>query len=223
MRSKRSRARKQERLPLPTLDKPWLVTPLETGGCGCLLTAVRAGDGEERSTRDLLPQVKAGLVPVLGGVGEIVLDYRPDNRLRGGGVAVLNQPLGVADEGNSSQGRAVSLGSAPIAGVLCEVDIELGLPESSSVGQTSRGIRNTLDLGLCHDEVLDLALEGSVVVVGEGLYDASEDQSTVTGPGKVVWSSVSASPEGFPRQESLCLQGGSFLDGLATTTPGAAP
>jgi hypothetical protein len=148
---------------------------------------VRAGDGKERAAGDLLPEIEAGLVPVLGRVGEIVLDDGPDDALGRALVAVGDQPLGVLDESDGAQGRAVPLRATPFASEGSEVDIELGLTETRAVGEGSRGVRDLLQLGLRRDVVLDDGLQGGVVVVAKGLDDAGEDQGGIAGPGEEVW------------------------------------
>jgi hypothetical protein len=50
-------------------------------------TVLNSG-GEERRAVDLLPQVKASLVPVLGDIRQVILNNGPDDVIDGSGVAV---------------------------------------------------------------------------------------------------------------------------------------
>lgn len=76
------------------------------------LTSVLGGSGEERSTLDLFPQVKTGLVPVLSDVIDIVADNGPNVILNGGLVSVIDEPVSVRDHRNGSQRRTVTLGAS---------------------------------------------------------------------------------------------------------------
>jgi len=55
-------------------------------------------DGKEATAADFLPEVKAGLVPVLFNVGQVVADDRPEYGAHGRTVAVFNQPAGIGNE-----------------------------------------------------------------------------------------------------------------------------
>lgn len=153
---------------------------------GKMLTAVGAKNGEEGAALNFLPQVKPSRVPVLSRVGKVVLDNGPDNILSRGGVAIVEQPPGITDEGNSSKGRTVSLRPSPVTGELRQVDHELGLSKSSATREITRGVRDALDLGLGHNVVLNLSLKCRVVAVSKRLNDAPEDQGTVSSPGVPV-------------------------------------
>lgn len=121
-------------------------------------------------------------LPVLSGVGEIVLDDGPDEVPGGGVVPVVDQPLGVGDESNGSQGRAVSLRAAPLSSELLEIDHELGLSKTSAALEGAGGVVHTLELGLGDDKVLDVGLEVLVVAVDESIGDELEDKGSISGP-----------------------------------------
>lgn len=74
-----------------------------------------------------LPKVKSGLVPVLRDIGQIVPDNGPDDVPRGVGVAVINQPVGVRNQGSSTESWSVSLGPSPGIGELRQIHVELWL------------------------------------------------------------------------------------------------
>lgn len=120
--------------------------------------------------------------PVLSGVGEIVLDNGPDEVPGGGIVSVVDQPLGVGDESNGSQGRTISLRAAPFSSELLEINHELGLAETSTALEGAGGVVYTLELGLGDDKVLDVGLEVLVVAVDESIGDELEDKGGISRP-----------------------------------------
>lgn len=154
---------------------------------------VGAGDGKEGGAGNLLPEVETGLVPVLGRVLEIVLDGGPDLGVGNSLVAVLNEPLGVADQGNGTEGRTIALGAAPLAGELLEINHELGLTKTLAVVETTGRVADTLKLGLGGDKVLELGVETLGVVAAEGIGKALVDEGGISGPGVEVCWCLSAS------------------------------
>ena len=95
-----------------------------------------ACDSEERAAANFLPQIETSIVPngvsprlshkttqtrsrdegrdegrspVLGYVGQVILDDRPDNGGRSRRVSVADQPLGVPNQGDGSKGRTIPL------------------------------------------------------------------------------------------------------------------
>lgn len=186
------------------------------------LTAVGSDNGKERAALNFLPQIKAGLVPVLSAVGEIILDDRPDDSLCGRRVSVVKQPFGVSHEGNGTQRRAIPLRTTPSTGELGQVDHVFGLAEATAVGETAGRVGHGLQLRLGDDIVLDLGLESRVVLFHESINNAFEDEGAIARPCVPVCTRSVLMPK--DRLMSwLDVQSGSFLDGLATTTPGAAP
>ena len=131
---------------------------------------------------NLLPEIKAGLVPVLGAVGEIILDDRPDDSLCGRGVSIIKKPFGVSHEGDRTQRRAISLRTTPRTGELRQVDHVFGLAEAETVGETAGRVGHGLELGLGDDIVLDLGLESRVVLFHKGIDNALEDEGAITRP-----------------------------------------
>lgn len=83
---------------------------------------------------------RGGHLPILSGVGQVVLDDGPHDTAGRILVAVGNQPLGVADEGNGPERRTIALWPAPVARESGEVDIEFGLAETGAVGEVTRGV-----------------------------------------------------------------------------------
>lgn len=146
------------------------------------LTAVGGDNGKERAALNLLPQIKAGLVPVLGAVGEIILDDRPDDSLCRRRVSVVKKPFGVSHEGNGTQRRAISLRTTPGTGELGQVDHVFGLTEATAVRETAGRVGHGLELGLGDDIVLDLGLESRVVLFHKSINNAFEDQGAIARP-----------------------------------------
>lgn len=128
-------------------------------------------------------------LPILRSVGKIILDDRPDNVQGSRGITVVNQPLGIGDESNRSQGRTVTLRSAPFPLELGKIDHKLGLSQTSPVREGARGVGNTLKLGLRGDVVLDVDLEICVVVLDKGVDNELKDKRGISSPSKPVYSS----------------------------------
>ena len=150
-------------------------------------STVRGGNGEEGRAVDLLPKIETSVVPVLSSVGKIVLHNGPDDVLGGISITVADEPPAVADEGDDTKGRTISLGTAPFTGELLEVDHELGLTKTGTVGEGTGRVANALKLGLRSSISLDGALKSGVVFVGELVDDKLLDKGGVTSPGVPVY------------------------------------
>lgn len=128
---------------------------------GTLAESTQLHDGsEEMETIDFLPKIETGFPPEMGDVLQVCFDGGigressiiqilkrihattsrvPELRVRGViGTKVLHQSDG-------SEGRSVSLRSAPILCVWCAIDHELGLTETGEVFETARWIVRVLN------------------------------------------------------------------------------
>lgn len=79
---------------------------------------------EERRAVHFLPQIEACLIPVRRDVRKIVRDDRPDHICYRRVLSFRDKVARVSNHGRCSQGRSVTLRSAPCACELCLVDIE---------------------------------------------------------------------------------------------------
>ena len=150
-------------------------------------STVGGSDGEERRAVNLFPEIEAGLVPVLGSVSKVVLHDGPDDVLGGIGITVADEPPAVADEGSGTEGRTISLRATPFTGELLEVDHELGLTETGTVGEGTRRVADALKLGLGSSIGLNGVLKSGVVIVGESVDDKLLDKGGVASPGVPVY------------------------------------
>lgn len=142
--------------------------------------------GKKRSSVDFLPQVESSLVPVLAHVREIIPHNRPDVLNRLVALTLLKEMVSVRNKSRSTHGRTVALRTTPGTSVRGQVDVELRLTESRTVGERAGGVGDGLDLGLGGDVLLDEWLEGGVS--GEELMDQGlHCQAGVAGPGVDVW------------------------------------
>lgn len=181
---------------------------------------VLGGDGEERRTSHFFPQIAAGRVPVLGDVREVVLHDGPDVVLDGGLLALGDQVVAVGDERSCAQGRAITLGTTPGTSERGPVHIVLGLSESRSVGKNTRGVGDSLQLGLGSDVLLDEGLQG-LVAGNKALDQDLEGQGGVAGPGEEIYRSLFSAI--FIFGWIARSQSGFALEGDATTIPSEAP
>ena len=74
----------------------------------------------------------------------------------------------------------------PATGVGAQVDIELGFTQARAIREGSRGVGDTLKLGLGCNVLLDALLEPSVVLVHEPVDNILEDKSSISSPGVKV-------------------------------------
>lgn len=139
-------------------------------------------DGEEGRTRDLFPQVEAGLIPVLPDIVEIVDNDRPDHVDGRLVVMMVEQPGDVGHQGDGSQRRSIALGSTPGAGEGGTVDEEFGLGQARSGAQAAGGIGDGLQARLGRDVVLNMALQANIAV-DEFVNDGFQGQGGVPRPG----------------------------------------
>lgn len=142
--------------------------------------------GKERSRVDFLPQVESSLVPVLAHIREVIPHNRPDILDRLVTLALLNEMVSVCKKGRSAHGRTLTLRTTPGTSVRGQVDVELWLTKSRTVGERARGVGDCLKLGLGGNVLLNQLLDGSVSgdeFVDQGLHR----QARVAGPGIDIW------------------------------------
>ena len=76
----------------------------------------------------------------------------------------------------------------PGTGELSQVNIELGLAEATTIDKTAGGVIDALKFSLGDNVLLDLLLEGSVIISRSELLDDSlEDKGAITSPGIPVY------------------------------------
>lgn len=182
-------------------------------------STMRSREGEERRSVDLLPKIITGSVPELDGVCKILLNDGPDLVDGLGAVAMRNKPVGVQSQCSSSQRRTIALRATPRSCECCEVDVELGLAKTASLGTTG-WVGDALEFSLGRDVFVDLALK-RLVSVDEALNQDFVRQRGISGPCVPVWKASQSTI--FDTILDIDLQSGSVRDGLATTAPGAAP
>jgi hypothetical protein len=144
--------------------------------------------GEEGGAVDLLPEIKAGLVPVADGVAKILLDDGPDNVESLGLVAVGNQPVRIDSERCGAERWSITLGTTPSTCECGTVYIELGLTKTAGV-RASRWVGDSLEVGLSRDIVIDL-LAKRCVARDEAFNKCLVCKSSIACPGVpvFVWS-----------------------------------
>ncbi len=117
-------------------------------------------------------------IPVLHYVGQIILNDGPKNSGRRVQVPVIDEPVCVRNQGNGTEGRAVSLRSpfggvsgcqgskddrlrahTPGIGILREINVKFRLSKSRAVTEEARGARNSLETSLSGRVILDDSLE----------------------------------------------------------------
>lgn len=179
------------------------------------------GGSEEGASIYFFPEVEAGLVPVLGDIGKIVFDNRPDDVGCSVLVTIGNQPVGITDHGDGSKRWTIALGTAPTIGEGAQINVVLRLPETLTIRQRARRVGYGLQLGLRGDVVLDFCLEASIVGVDKPFHNGRENESGVSGPGIEVCKSkinirslefLHARQKGDTERE-----GGAYSQGLRST------
>lgn len=136
------------------------------------------GGGEEGGRVELFPEIKGGLVPVVGDIIEVELDDGPERVGGVGGVAVSEEPVGIGDDGGGAESRAVTLRTTPRTSEGGLVDVKLGLAEATG-GDGAARIGDLLYVCLCLDEHVD---EGRVLTEWVLVDEGHEDERRVADP-----------------------------------------
>lgn len=148
------------------------------GGCeGGALTqcTVLYGGGEEGRRVYFFPEIKGGLVPVVGDIVEIELDDGPESVCGVGDVTVCDERVGVGDDGGRAEGRTVALRTTPRVRKGCFVCVKLGFAETTCRDGAAR-VGELLYGCLCVYKCVDEGVRG--VLVDEKL----ESEGRIAGP-----------------------------------------
>jgi len=70
----------------------------------------------------------------------------------------------------------------PAASERSQIHVKFWLPQTGSVRQRARGVRNSLEISLSGDVVLNLGLQRGVVAVDESVDDFLQREGRVTSP-----------------------------------------
>lgn len=168
------------------------VGSLGDGRCkGCPLTqsAVLYGGCKVGGRVDFFPEIKRGLVPVVGDIIEVELDDGPERVDSVGRVAVCDEPVGVGDDGGGAESGAVALRTTPWASEGGFVDVEFWFAEATGRDVTA-WVGDLLYDGLRLYEHVDEGAQtrGGVLTEGVLVDEDLEDERRVANPCvEIVW------------------------------------
>lgn len=123
---------------------------------------VLSSDREKRRPLHFFPEVKAGLIPVLRDISQVILNDRPDVRECQGLLVLRYQVIAIGDESRCAQCRAVALGASPGSGEGGHVDVEFWFGEAEAIGEVAGGVGDGLEGCLGGDVGLDCWFESCV-------------------------------------------------------------